>query len=68
MKKQFRVTRDVTIEECPWLDREFLNDEVVFEYTDYTYGCISPDGIACCLEAGKEPFFELPADALEIIK
>jgi len=59
------LTRDVTREECRWLDRTFKEGEKVYEYTDYTYGCISRKGLAFTLEKDITPFFELPKDAVK---
>ena len=66
---KFRLNRDVTKEECHWLDRDFKKDEEVYEFYGCTYGCIGNTGTACSLKEGyKEEFFELPENALEIIK
>lgn len=60
-----RLKRLVTTDECPWLDRDFKQGEIVHQYTGYTYGCISPHGVGCSERDGETPFFELPSDALE---
>lgn len=60
----YQLTRDVTKKECPWLDRDFKKGEVVFEYLDYTYGVIGPDGRAFTEVIGETPFFELPNDSV----
>lgn len=57
------LTREVTPDECHWLDRPFKKGEVIHTFSGYTYGCIS-DGVACSLDGGT-PFFELPADAVQ---
>ncbi len=54
--------RDVTQKECPWLSRDFKKGEVVFEYLNYTYGVISPNGKAFTEVIEETPFFELPND------
>ena len=59
------LSRDVTIEECGWLDKDMKKGEVVFFYSGYTYGCIN-EGTAVTKEDGVLPFFELPDDALNI--
>jgi len=64
---KLKLLRRVTTEECFWLGRDFEKGEEVFEYRDYTYGCITGNGIACCLKEGEDPFFELPLNALERI-
>jgi len=62
-KKTFKVTKDVTKEDYPWLDRDFQEGEIIFLYEGHTYGCITEEGIAMSLD-GKEPFFEFPKEAL----
>ena len=59
-----KLTRTVEPSECDWLDRIYFKNEVVFEYSGCTYGCITPDGIACS-EDGETPFFELPRNAVK---
>lgn len=63
---KLQLIRDVTQSECHWLSRDFKKGEVLYEYTGCTYGCITPDGIACSLD-GEIPFFELPESALKLI-
>lgn len=66
MLKKYRVTRDVTYNECSWLDRDYHVGEILYEYDGYTYGCISSSGIALTEDSnGGEPFFEFPWDAIE---
>jgi hypothetical protein len=66
MLKKYRVIRDVTYNECSWLDRDFIEGEILYEYTGYTYGCISSNGIALTeSQDGGEPFFEFPYNAVE---
>lgn len=62
---KYRLTRDVTRKECDWLERDFKNGEVVYQYNGLTYDCIGSRGTACCAEKDKTPFFELPTDALK---
>ena len=62
----YRVTRDVTQTECPWLDRDFKTGETVYRYDGATYGCISGHGIAVTEKSGEDPFMEFPRSALEI--
>ena len=59
---KYKFIRDVSTK-----DRNFYKDEIVFGYSGYSYGCISPSGIACCEKAGETPFFEIPGDALKRI-
>jgi len=63
--RKYRLIRDVTKKECPWLDRTFKEGETVYYYSGYTYGCISFNGIAVCEKLDENPFFELPENALE---
>jgi hypothetical protein len=58
------VTRDVTPEECPWLDSTVLEGTVVYDYHGFTYGCIG-SGIAVSFVPEMEPFVELPRDAMK---
>lgn len=68
MRKRLRVTRDVTVEECPWLFDDVEADQYVFEAKGPTYGCISRNGKAVTWSPeGDYPFFELPLDALEYV-
>jgi hypothetical protein len=63
MSKKF-IMRDVTPNECPWLSETIKGGTEVFEYTRYTYGCISPKGQAVSMKEDENPFFEIPIDAL----
>ncbi|HTV71177.1 MAG TPA: hypothetical protein VMF90_21825 [Rhizobiaceae bacterium] len=63
-EKEYRVSRAVTKEECPWLDEAVAEGTRVFDYSGVTYGCIRA-GKAVTRERGETPFFELPRDALE---
>jgi hypothetical protein len=58
------LDRDVTRDECHWLERDFKAGEQLYIYYGYTYGCISHKGIACTETEGFTPFFEIPRDAL----
>jgi len=60
------LTRDVTKEECYWLEEDIKAGTVVYEFHGHTYGCISPSGMAVTYsEEGDNPFFELPHDSLQ---
>jgi hypothetical protein len=69
---KYKLVRDVTQKECDWLDRNYKKDEIVYEYPECTYGCISHNGVACIEKPYSniehEPFFELPINALRKIK
>jgi len=60
--KRFELTRDVTKQECSWLDRDYKKGEVVYEYPLYVD--VSNEGIACSDHDSESPFFELPKDSL----
>ena len=59
------LIREVTMEECPWLDRNMEEGELVEEFTGCTYGCITYSGTACNIK-GMEGFRELPTNALKL--
>lgn len=62
---RYFLTRDVTPAECSWLESTIRKGESVFQFRGHTYGCIGPGGIAVTRSPeGKNPFFELPDDAL----
>ena len=63
MKKEGTLNRDVTIEECFWLEHNYPAGTPVKQYTGPTYGCISEYGEACLIEEEKG-FIELPKDAI----
>lgn len=65
--KKFKLTRNVTLNECDWLNRDYKKGEIVFEYPLYTYGTVSNKGVACSEKDSESPFFELPIDALKEI-
>lgn len=60
-----KTIRDVTKEECHWLEQDIPAGTEVFEYHGCTYGCVGA-GIACTVEKDKTPFFELPRSAFTI--
>ena len=62
-----KLIRDVTIEECGWLERDFKNGDIVYKFNGATYNCISENGIACSEKLNENPFFELPLDSIEEI-
>jgi hypothetical protein len=73
---RFQIIRDITIQECPWLPRDFKIGEEVFDATIYSMGSenslynygAGAQGISCSEEEGIGPFFELPLDSLKVIK
>src|SRR5262249_41000465 len=62
--RTYQLSRDVTPEECSWLNDTVRKGEVVHEFIGPTYGCIG-SGIAVSRERGQTPFFELPRAALD---
>merc|ERR1719198_2882078 len=58
--------REITLEECPWLEAPLPQGTRLNVYTGYTYGAIGRQGIAVThLDAAAEStFFEVPASAL----
>ena len=66
MDNQVTLTRDVTTEECDWLDRDYLKGEKLFRYDGFTYGVIGEDGVAVSEESQVLPFFEIPRDAIQM--
>ena len=62
-----KLIRDVTMDECKWLQQDFKKGDTIYRYNGCTYGCISPDGSAFTLVKDEEPFFELPNDAVRSI-
>ncbi len=66
--KKFVLTRDLTIEECPWFDildvTEIKKGTTVYQFPDL-YGC-SDSGMTVSFEKSKYPYFEVPLDAIEV--
>lgn len=61
------TTRRITLEECPWIGQDIEENEILYPYYGYTYGCIAPTGVAISREPGKHPFLEVPRDAVRIV-
>ena len=58
------VTRDVTPEECRWLEATVVAGTTVYRCNKPTYGCVRE--FAATLDPkGGYPFFELPWDAVK---
>ena len=62
---KYKVTRDLTRDELFGADA-IKKGDIIFSFGGCTYGCIG-EGIACSREAGLNPFFEMPIDAIEAI-
>lgn len=65
---KYRLIREVTTDECNWLGRCFLKNDIVYSYPGPTYECISDSGWAFTEEKETLPFFELPLNSIEKIK
>jgi len=63
--RYFKIIREITTTECPWLDRNLKIGEIVALYMGHTYECVSNNGIAVNIK-GIEGFVEIPLDAIEI--
>lgn len=63
---RFRVKYRVDSTVQPWMREADAVEagEIVYVYPGPTYGCIGA-GIAVTREPGREPFFEVPRDALD---
>ncbi len=66
--KNYMLNESVKSEDFHWNPPNLSGGQVVYEYTGYTYGCISPTGIAVTLVPDETPFFELPRHLLTEIK
>jgi len=62
--KRFKVARDVTAAECPWLDDDIRAGTIVFEYRGPTYGLKGHEGLIFVSFDGGTPFFEFPLNCL----
>lgn len=66
---RFETKRDVTPEECPWLDETVHSGTTVYRCVKHTYGCVGPRGMAATYNPeGDYPFFELPTDSLRAVE
>lgn len=67
-KQTYNLIRMVTPQECHWLDRTYETGEIVYKYYGHTFGCIGKKGSAFTQVFDTPPFFELPINAVELIK
>lgn len=58
------TTRDISKNECCWLENDIQSGTTVYRYDGYTYGCVSAAGMACTFQPNETPFFELPRSSL----
>jgi len=66
MRKYISI-RKITKDECPWLTKSIEKNAILYEYDGYTYGCITPLGIAITRKFNEFPFLEVPKSAIEEI-
>jgi len=60
---KYMVNRDVTQEECDWLDETIKKGTIVYKFLGNTYGLT--EGIMVFLSDDQQgPLFQLPEDAL----
>lgn len=64
---KIRTTRELTTEECDWLDEAIPTGTELFIFGGATYGCITPEGIAVSEVDGENPFFEIPRNSYEYV-
>ena len=67
MSEAVELTRNVTREECFWLDRDYEKGTVMWPWTGGTYGACG-DGEALTEKPGKQPFHEFPKDAIRVLE
>lgn len=65
MKTQkYKITRNLTQDECPWLDEKIGQGSTMYSFHGCTYGSIG-DGVALTFDSsGGNPFIEIPFDAI----
>lgn len=64
MAKVLVLTRDLTQQECPWLDHDLPAGTRFWTYEGHTYGCVTPKGVAVTAKLAESPFFEVPLNAV----
>lgn len=65
MARRGVLNRKVTRKECPWLGRDLPKGKKVYEYDNYTYGCIDSGGIAVTDKPETTPFYEIPENSVD---
>jgi len=58
------LIRVVSKNECNWLDKTFIEGEIVYRFFGPTFRCISSDGLAFTISPNENPFFQLPKNAV----
>lgn len=67
MTTKIRLLREVTTEQCPWLEENLSEGTEFYTFEGYTYGCIGPTGRAVSFAPNENPFFEIPSDSFEVV-
>lgn len=65
MPELYRLTRTISVRECPWLGHSLPAGALLWSWEGLTYGSVSRDGKAMSRQQATFPFFEVPWDALE---
>lgn len=63
--KEYRLMRDLSEQEN-YGPSPLKTGDLVYEYLGCTYGCIGEGGEAVSRNPGKDPFEEVPEDAIEL--
>lgn len=64
--RKIRTIREITSAQFGGPTQMPIGTEL-FIYEQFTYGCISDDGVAVTVD-GETPFFEIPRDSYEVVK
>ena len=59
-----KLNRDVTTNECFWLDKNYKEGTPLVLFTGQTFGCTSDYGEPVLLE-NNDFFLEIPSDAID---
>ncbi len=65
---KYRVIKYISKKGHHWLKFPLKVGQILYEYGDCTYGCVSFMGIAVTKLPNKIPFFEVPASHIKLIK
>lgn len=61
-----QLNTDLSVNEYDALPRTLFQREILYIFRGITYGCTSPEGIACSFVYDETPFFEIPVEALDV--
>lgn len=64
MKNTGKLNRDVTQNECFWLDKDYKKGTPLTLFTGPTFGCVTDEGEPVLL-AENDFFLEIPFDAID---